>query len=40
VQKIQDFSEFMVCPDGQGGGSQFFAILCRRPLWTGRFFAS
>jgi len=44
VQKTSDFSKFIVCPHGQrglshcrqgeGGGGQFFAILCWRLLWT------
>jgi len=45
MQKTSDFSKFMVCPHGQGGrgfepvrtfceqGDQFFAFMCRRPLW-------
>jgi len=40
--KSSDFSKFMVCPHGQGGmsqceqggGGQFFGILCGRLLWT------
>jgi len=41
AQKTSDFSKFMVCPHGQGGlsqcgGSQIFAILCGRLLWTAR----
>jgi len=45
-EKTSDFSKFVVCPHGQerrevepvrtfsGQGGQFFAMLCRRPLWT------
>jgi len=44
MQKTLDFLQFMVCLHGQGvrglsqcgqgERGQFFAILCRRPLWT------
>jgi len=42
AQKTSDFSKFVVCPHEQveGGlasadkGSQLFAILCGRLLWT------
>jgi len=32
--KNSDFLKFMVCPHGQGGRGQFFAILSGRLLWT------
>jgi len=34
MQKTANFLKFMVCPHGQGGRVDFFAILCGRPLWT------
>jgi len=37
VQKTSDFSKFMVCSRGQGGRSQFFAILCGRPSQIDNF---
>jgi len=41
VQKTSNFFKLMVCPYGQeeglSQGGQFFAILCRRLLWTAPF---
>jgi len=32
AKKLKFFLKFMMCPHGQGGGVQFFVILCERPL--------
>jgi len=37
AQKPSNFSKFVMCPHGQGGRGQFFAILYGRLLWTGPY---